>query len=325
MLNRYSDEQLRLAARLYYLDGLGQSEVARFVKVSQAKVSRLLAAARERGIVRISVAEYEPRHETLERALRKQFGLSAVAVIRTSEGATAEDARRTVGHFGAPFVAGLLPRDAVVAIAGGRSIRELVRQLAEDEGRRLTVVQAMGNIDSHVGSEDALELGRVLARRSGGSFVTLNSPAFVSDHKTRDAFLALPPIRSVHQRLAAADVALVGVGTLNNSVFAARGVLTPRDVDELAGCGAVGEICGRFFDRNGRECDSRWRDRVVSIGLEQLRRIPKVIGIVAGGDRSAAIAAAARGNLLKALVADESSGQFLARAAASPARPVGKA
>ncbi len=324
-LNGYSDEQLRLAARLYYVDGLGQSEVARFVKVSQAKVSRLLAAARERGIVRISVAEYEPRHETLERTLCKQFGFGAVAVIKTPEGATAEDARRAVGHFGAPFVADLLAQDAVVAIAGGRSIRELVRQLAEDENRHLTVVQAMGNIDSHVGSEDALELGRVLARRSGGSFVNLNSPAFVSDRKTRDAFLALPPIRSVHQRLAEADVALVGVGTLDNSVFAARGVLTPRDMDELAGCGAVGEICGRFFDRNGRECDSPWRDRVVSIGLEQLRRIPKVIGIVAGGDRSAAIAAAARGNLLKALVTDESLGQFLARAAALPARPAAKA
>ena len=60
MSNEYSDDQLRLVARLYYLDGLGQSEVARFAKVSQAKVSRLLTVARERGIVRISVADYEP-------------------------------------------------------------------------------------------------------------------------------------------------------------------------------------------------------------------------------------------------------------------------
>lgn len=325
MLNSYSDEQLRLAARLYYLDGLGQSEVARFVKVSQAKVSRLLTEARERGIVRISVAEYEPRNEALERSLRREFGLSAVAVIKTVQGATAEDARRTVGHFGARFVAGLLPPESVVAIAGGRSIRDLVHHLSEDENRHLTVVQAMGNIDSNVGSEDALELGRVLARRSGGRFLTLNSPVFFSDRKTRDAFLALPQIRSVYRRLAEADVALVGVGTLNNSVFAARGALSPRDMDALAACGAVGEICGRFYDKNGRECDSPWRDRVVSIGLEQLRRIPQVIGIVGGGDRSAAIAAAARGNLLKALVADENSSQCLARAATPRARPVRKA
>ena len=49
MPNDYSDDRLRLVARLYYLDGLGQSEVAKVAKVSQAKVSRLLSLAKERG------------------------------------------------------------------------------------------------------------------------------------------------------------------------------------------------------------------------------------------------------------------------------------
>jgi deoxyribonucleoside regulator len=311
MVRDYSDEQLRLAARLYYLDGLPQCEVARFVKVSQAKVSRLLAEARKRGIVRITVAEYEPRDQALEGALRKKFGFDAVAIIKVVEGVTDEDARRTVGHFGASFVAALLPAESVVAIAGGRSIRELVHHLPEDKERHLTVVQAMGSIDSNVGPDDALELGRILARRSGGALMSLNSPAFVSDRKTRDTLRSLPQIRSVRQRLAEASVALVGVGTLNNSVFAARGVLTPRDMEELASRGAVGEICGRFYDKDGRECDSPWRDRVLSIELEQIRQIPKVIGIVAGGDRAAAITAAVRGNLLKGLVADETSSRHI--------------
>jgi deoxyribonucleoside regulator len=90
MLDKHSDEQLRLAARLYYLDGLAQSEVAKFVKVSQAKVSRLLAAARELGVVRISVAEYEPRNQALERSICSAFGLNAVAVIKVFEGAGSE-------------------------------------------------------------------------------------------------------------------------------------------------------------------------------------------------------------------------------------------
>ncbi len=311
MLSHYSDEQLRLTARLYYLDGLGQSEVARFAKVSQAKVSRLLAAARERGIVRVSVAEYEPRNQALERRIRKKFGLSNVAVIKTLEAATAEDARRAVGHFGAPIVATLLPPKSVVAIAGGRTIRELVQLLPEDRNRHLTVVQAMGSVDSTIGPEDALELGRVLARRSGGHFQTMNSPAFVPDGKTRDAFLALPQIRSVREQLARANAAMIGVGTPSNSVFAARGVFSARDMEELAECGAVGEICGRFFDRNGRECSSPWRDRVLSIDLEQIRRIPLVIAIVAGGDRSAGIAAAIRGGLVKALIIDEDGARYL--------------
>ena len=311
VVNDYSDEQLRLAARLYYLDGLAQCEVARFVKVSQAKVSRLLAAARERGIVRITVAEYEPRNHALESRLRKRFGLHAVAVIKTLEGAATGDARRVVGHFGAPFVSGLLPPRSVVAIAGGRTIRELVQLLPEDKGRHLTVIQAMGSIDSTIGPEDALELVRILARRSGGHFQTLNTPAFVPDRKTRDALLALAQIRSVREQMARADVAIVGVGTLTDSAFVARNVLSARDLQGLAANGAVGEICGRFYDQNGRECVSPWRDRVLSIDLEQLRRIPQVIGVVAGGDRSAAISAAIRGGLLKGLVVDEHLARLL--------------
>ncbi|MDB6112422.1 MAG: Sorbitol operon regulator, partial [Pedosphaera sp.] len=304
MQNNYSDEQLRLAARLYYVDGLGQVEVAKFVKVSQTKISRLLALARERGIVRISVAEYEPRDQKLELALQQKFGLKAVAVIKTIAGATSEDARLTVAHFGAPFVASLVSPNSTVAISGGRTMRELVQLLPENKGLRLTVLQAMGSIDSNVGPVDAFELGRSMARRWGGSFSTLNSPAFVPDKKTRDAFLNLQQIRSVWERLGHVDVALVGIGTLDNSVFVERGVLSADDLETLSRRGAVGEVCGRFYDEKGRECDSLWRDRVISIDLDQLRKTPQVIGIIAGGDRSAAITAAIRGGLLKSLVID---------------------
>ncbi|HEY9175305.1 MAG TPA: sugar-binding domain-containing protein [Verrucomicrobiae bacterium] len=311
MRANYSDEQLRLAARLYYVDGLGQTEVAKFAKVSQAKVSRMLALARQRGIVRISVAEYEPRDSSLEQRLCERFQLGAAAVIKTVARSTPEEARRAVGHFGAPFVAALVPRGSVVAIAGGRTIQELVQALPEDKERRLTVVQAMGSIDYTVGPVDALELGRTLARRSGGFFLTLNTPAFVPDKRTRDAFLAHEQIRGLWQRLRQAEVALVGIGSLDNSAFVERGVLSATDLQDLKQRGAVGEICGRFFDAAGRECDSPWRDRVLSIDLERVRRIPQVIGVVAGADRAAALTAAMRGGLIKSLVLDVAGAQAL--------------
>lgn len=316
----YSDDQLRLAALLYYADGLGQMEVAKFVKVSQSKVSRLLALARERGIVRIVIADYEPRDKQLEEALKKKFGLKDVAVIRTMAGATPEDARMAVGHFGAAFLASLIRPKQVVAISGGRTLRELVQALPEKKELRLTIIQAMGSIDSNLSPLDAFELGRSLARLWSGTFSTLNSPAFVPDKKTRDAFMNLPQIRGVWERLGRADVALVGVGTLDNSVFVERAVLRTDDLEKLSRRGAVGEICGRFYDERGCECDSPWRDRVISVELEQLRRTPQVIGIVAGGNRSAAIKAAIRGGLLKSLVIDDTSARALLEGAAASAR-----
>jgi len=312
-----------LAARLYYIDGLGQNEVAKFVKVSQAKVSRLLALARERGIVRISVADYEPRQTELEAQVRARFGLSTAVVIKTFEGLINTDLRKAVGHFASDALNALIKPTDIVAIAGGRTIYELVQHLPEPRNKALTVVQAMGSVDSSVSSFDAQEVGRVLAQRLGGNFLALNAPAYIPEKRTRDALLRLPQVRLVHDHLDRAQVAIVGLGTLENSVFVERGVLDADAIAELREAGAVGEICGRFFDRNGAECETVWRDQVMSVEAEQLRRIPQVIGVVSGNDRSAAIAAAIRGKLIKGLIIDEIGAAALL-AATVPA-PTGKA
>jgi len=305
MPNDYSDDRLRLVARLYYLDGLGQSEVAKFAKVSQAKVSRLLALAKERGIVRITVADYDPRRRELEDQLRARLGLTTAIVIKSSEGLEGSDLRRTVGHFGAAAVDALIePRDTV-ALAGGRTIHELVHHLPATRTKSLTVVQAMGTVDSSVNAFDAQEVGRVMAQRLGGSFLSLNTPAFIPEKRMRDALLELEQVRIVRDTLARARVALIGMGTLANSVFVERGTLDASMRRELERAGTVGEVCGRFIDARGEECATAWRDRVMSIPIEQLRKIPHVIGVVSGSDRSAAILAAIRGRIIKALVIDE--------------------
>jgi deoxyribonucleoside regulator len=321
MQNGYSDDQLRLIARLYYLDGLGQAEVARFARVSQAKVSRLLALARERGIVRITVADYDPRRRELEDEVCARLRLDSVTVIKSSEGLENADLRRAVGHFGAPVLESLIqPRD-VVALAGGRTIHELVHQLPHAHQKSPTVVQAMGSVDSTLSVFDAQEVGRVLAQRLGGTFLALNTPAFIPEKRTRDALLELEQVRSVHEHLDRARVAIVGLGTLANSVFVERGTLDSSMIHELERAGAVGEICGRFIAADGNECATGWRDRVISIELDQLRRIPQVIGVVSGSDRTAAILAAIAGRVIKSLIMDEiGAAALLAAAQSSPTK-----
>ncbi|HMJ91956.1 MAG TPA: sugar-binding domain-containing protein, partial [Candidatus Acidoferrum sp.] len=220
-----SDEHLALIARLYYIDGLGQTEVAKLANVSQAKVSRLLALAKERGIVRITVAEYDPRRGDLEKQLRDRLGLTNAIVIKATEGAKNDDLRRAVGYFGATAVGALLAPDDIIALAGGRTIHELVRHLPLAAAKSLTVVQAMGTVDSNISVFDAQEIGRVMAQRLGGNFLSLNTPAFIPDKRTRDALLELEQVGNIRAHLSRATVAIVGLGTLANSVFIERGTL----------------------------------------------------------------------------------------------------
>ncbi len=317
MQNNYSDDRLRLAARLYYVDGLGQNEVAKFVKVSQAKVSRLLAMARERGIVRISVADYDPRRQDLESELVDRLKLSTVIVLKAIDGLSTADLRRAVGHFSAAAVDTLIKPKDIVALAGGRTIHELINHLPERRNKALTIVQAMGSVDSNVSAFDAQEVGRVMAQRLGGSFHSLNTPAYMPDKRTRDALLKLEQVSAVHGFLTRANLALVGVGTLENSVFIEREVLSSEEREHLKDAGAVGEICGRFIDAEGKECATSWKDRVMSAEVEQLKKIPLVLAVVSGSDRSQALLAAIRGHLIKGLIIDETGAAALLKAASA--------
>lgn len=307
MQTGYSDDNLRLAARLYYVERLGQSDVARFVGVSQTKVSRLLTLARERGIVRISVEDYQPRQTELENRLCRELGLQKAIVVKTSETLEKGDIRRAVGHFSAAFVEPLIPAKSIVAIAGGRTLRELAEQLPEVPSKLLSVVQAMGSVDSSLHPFDAQEIARLMARRLGGTFYSLNAPAYVSDKGTRDSLLALSQMKGIFQHLARAQVALVGLGTLENSVFIERGALSFSQLAELKRKGCVGEICGRFFDERGVECPTPLREQVISLSFDLLRRIPLSLGVVSGKDRAGAIRAAVRGRLVNGLVVDETA------------------
>ena len=300
------DQLACLAARLYYIDELDQNKVAELVGVSRSNVSRLLAKARKKGIVRISVDEYETRNKELELRLTEHFNLHHAIVVRVPEGADAAHTRRTIGYFGAPAVQEIIRNATTLGVAGGRTIQELVYYLSPDSGPRgVMVVQLMGNVGSHVTPVDAIEISRTLASRLGGTYCMLDAPAFAPDTAARQIYISHEHIRTVWQLYGVMQAALIGVGSLVDSVFIDRGMVTPRDIQGLREQGIVGEICGRFYDQDGRECPSQFRDRVISIGLDELRDKPEVIGVTHGSHRAAAVRAAIRGGIIKSLVIDE--------------------
>lgn len=298
-------EIMTSVARLYYLEKLGQSEIASIYGVSRSTVSRMLTTARELGIVRISVDDYDPRDRELERRLADRYGLRHAIVVRAVDGSDAAT-RRAVGYFAAPVVEQWIAGCRAVGLAGGRTLGELVRAIGHRaHPQDLEVVQLMGMIGSSPSNVDASELSRALASRFHGGFHNINAPAFVENKRTRDVFLSHSQIRSVWSRFDSLDLAFVGIGTLEESVFVERKVLDDEEFSDVRRFGAVGEICGRFFDAYGRECSSPFRDRVVSIDLDVLRDGKEVVAVTTGRARSGAVHSALRSGLVQSLVIDD--------------------
>ncbi len=298
-------ELMTSVARLYYLEKLGQGEIASIYGVSRSTISRMLTTARELGIVRISVDDYDPYDRELERRLVERFGLRHAVVVRSVTGSDV-GTRRAVGYFAAPEVERWVGDSRLVGVAGGRTLGELFRAFGHrTTSHDLEVVQLMGMIGSSPTSVDASELSRVLASRFQGTFHNINAPAFVDSIRTRDLFLSHSQIRSVWSRFSVMDLAFVGVGTLEESVFAEKQVLDADALDAIRASGAVGEICGRFFNAAGYECASPYRDRVVSVGLDVLRDGKEVVAVTTGSVRKDAVRAALKGGLVHALVIDD--------------------
>ena len=86
----------------------------------------------------------------------------------------------------------------------------------------------------------------------------------------------------------------------------------------LSRAGAVGEISGAFFDADGAAVHAGIADRVISVGTDQLRAIPDVIGIALGPTRTEVVRAAASTGLVDSLVCDVELADALLDGAGEP-------
>jgi len=299
------DNLLALAARLCYLEDVPQQEAAAMLKVSQAKISRMLAAARKRGIVQISVKDCKTRDEELERALKARFPSLKFAFVAKNPVESLEEGRRLTGRFGGRALAKELKGGWRIGLVGGRTVASTVEgMLLEGFENPAKSIQLMGNIAPEPKPWDASELTRKLA--SGRcEFMALPSPVFVGSKEARDGLLEAEPVKSVFKACKSLDMALLGVGIPESSLFQACKLLSREDAAKLRAQGVAGEICGRFFDGDGRELETPFSGKVVSIEFDALRKTPLKLAAVFGEERAAALAAAIKGKLVNAVVIDE--------------------
>ena len=70
-----SNHLLVKIAELYFLDELTQFQISRRLGLSRQKVQRLIRAAKDKGIVQITVQSAQRTSSHLERQLEKRFSL----------------------------------------------------------------------------------------------------------------------------------------------------------------------------------------------------------------------------------------------------------
>jgi len=310
-------DELRLitrVARLYHEGGLKQPEIAVRLRLSQPKVSRLLKQALDEGIVRIAVRVPTGTHPDLEERLQRRFGLQDAVVVDVSVD-DEEQVAREIGAAAAFYVESTVRSGDVIGISSwSATLLAMVDALQPVTTVRNTkVVQILGGVGDPAEAGHATHLIRRLAQLLHGDGEFLPAPGVVGSADARRVMLEDPFVRSAMALFSYVTVALVGIGTVQPSGLLARSgnIFSP---DELAGVreiGGVGDISLRFIAASGEPIHTPLDDRVIGIELEQLRRVPRSVGVAGGQRKVAAIRAALDGGWLNCLITDQGTAERL--------------
>jgi DNA-binding transcriptional regulator LsrR (DeoR family) len=303
---------LMRAAHLYYVEGRSQAEVATELATSRSNVSRMLAEAQRQGIVEIRIHDPSGRLRELEGKLAATFGLSEVRVAPrvTVSPARIED---RVGALAADLLLTGLKEPSTVALSWGRALQAAVYAVSGDQDHDVTLVQLLGGVSAS-NEISGQELVRELAVRLGASYQLLHAPAALESSAACRSLLVESSVAAALDRARAADVAVVGVGDPHVGSSAAVLAAMNLSADEQAAFWArepVGDLAGRYYAADGTPVEDVVNDRVVSVTLADLDRIPQVIGVATGRAKTNAVLGGLRGHHLDALVCDESLARSL--------------
>lgn len=306
-----ASDHLRLmvrVARLYHESGLTQPEIAARLSLSQARVSRLLKQAVEVGVVKTTVHMPPGVFADLEEAIERRYGLREAVVVDVGD---EEAVIPALGASAATYLeTALVGAERVGISSWSETLLATVNAMrpVHKSGVR-QVIQVLGGLGQHGTQVQAYatRLTDGFAGLLGAQPVFLPVPGIVGSARVYRSLLQDPLVSKVFSLFDDLSLVLVGIGSLDPSrlIRESGNVLSDADRSALRQAGAVGDVCQRFFDVEGRYLETVLHDRVLGIGPQQLLRVPRRVGVAGGGSKFEAIRAAARGRWVDTLITDK--------------------
>ena len=335
------------AASMYYVQGETMEVIAHHLGVSRSTVSRLLARARQEGVVRVSLVQ-PGGAGSLEGRMAQVFGvrthivpvregtteihrlqqvasvaaahmvdlIGALAEQGGAEGAGAPESggpegenRGAAGGAGRDVGAG----GVVVGVAWGTTMSEVSAALPSRSVPGLTVVQLNGASDP---VREGPSAGEVLSRMRlslGARTISFPVPAFFDHVAAREAMWSERSVKRVLSVARRASLAVFGVGALDalNGALPSQvyegGHLTARDQAVLRRQNVVGDVCTVLLRADGSWRDVTLNARATGPTPAQLARIPRRLCVAAGTGKARALLAALRARTATDLIVDDAT------------------
>ncbi|MEP1442248.1 MAG: sugar-binding transcriptional regulator [Hyphomicrobiales bacterium] len=307
--NEFSDTAT-WAAWLYYVDELTQKKVADRLKISRVTVIKLLAEARERGIVKVTINTEVAASVKISKQLAAKYDLDEALVIPSLSG---EDLLQRLGNAASMILMDKLQDGETLAVAWGRTVSAVADAVpSHNHFKNITVAQLVASPDG-LASDFSPELcSSLLANQLSAKCVNILAPVVVSSPEIRASLMKEPSIAAQFNIIRGASIALFGTGELGaGSTLETHNLYAKDIIEDVKSKGAAAVIMGLFIDENGDEVRSKIHDQMICASLNDLKAMQKRICVAGGLHKVKAIRAALRAKLITHLVTDEDTASQL--------------
>ncbi len=302
---------LSRVASLYYDQKMTQQEISEITGIARPIISKMINEARDKGIVKITV-QYPWTSKELEKALMDTFGLKD-AMVMVSDAKTYDEMLTGLGTLVAAYFNQILRDNMVIGISWGSALQHMIKALQPRNVSNVEVVQIIGASGTENNLTEGPLLAQLLSTRLNSACRYLHAPLVVENKVIHDGLLEERGIRETLNRAKSADVALVGIGSVDRDLFPLKrsGYITEIERQKLVADGAVGDICGQYYSLDGQWLDTEINHRIIGIDLQTLTQIETVIAVAGDIRKGDAILGALHGKYIDVLATDAQTAQYV--------------
>lgn len=304
------DASLRLrAAWLYHGHGMTQNEVAEQLGIGRTTVIRLLEESRKRGEVRIWIEDGEADLVQLAIALERKLGLDEAIVVPAVGGI--EQAARSVGLALGKFLSETITDNMTIGVGWGRTLTASLASFHAPAHSGVKVLSLLGGaVETRFANP--VEFSWRLASALNAECYLFPAPLVVDSAETKQRLIQSCGLDKLYAMAEHLDLAVISAGDISaQSTSLVRHLISPSEHDELVALGCVGDVMCHFFDAEGRQVPHPVNDRIMSIGLEAVRKAGHLVLASGGAIRAKAILASIRNLGCNTLVTDEAAARHI--------------
>ncbi|MEG3014878.1 MAG: sugar-binding transcriptional regulator [Cetobacterium sp.] len=302
-MNSYEQNLMFKIAWSYFMENKTQQEISEIYNISRAKIMKFLSEAKEQKIIQFKISPNASNFISLEQKIKSKYSLKDIFITPSNT----TDINETIAKAAAMFIQENLSENDFLNIGFGDTISKIVKNISFEGSSSVSLISLTGGVNYYLSSLDGFN-------RKKPNLYIIPCPFSLSSEELAIQLFNESSVSEILKMSKFAKMTAIGIGAISQQDTIVKDKkLTSSEILLLKNKGAVGDILGYFFDKDGNEIEDDFSKKIISTHFSSLKNLDNIIAVAGGEHKYKAIEAALKTNIIDILFTDENTAIYLAK------------